>query len=109
MDRRDFLKDLGLLGLEALLLPRGKSMVGWTRSLDSGLYLHQTYDTGFYITEEMVQDSLYAGEDIYPGALVHVMNNLVQIVRVDSEYSMVQMKFVNPTKMFHRETTEGRL
>lgn len=36
MDRRDFLARLGILAAGAALLPKGRSMVGWTRALESG-------------------------------------------------------------------------
>jgi hypothetical protein len=60
MDRRQFLKDIGLLtaGVALIGIPKGRSMVGWTRSRE-GLYVHKEYAMGFSVTQEMLDDDIY--------------------------------------------------
>lgn len=102
MDRRNFLKDLGILGLEALLLPKGRSMVGWTRSVESGLYLHKEYGMGFTITQELLEDSLY-------GNIVTIQNNLIRLVQPTYNLDAFEAEFPQWSPSFHRETPKRLL
>lgn len=100
MDRRLFLKDLGLLGLGALLLPKGRSMVGWTQSLESAIWLPNPYahDLSFMVTREMLEDSWW---------VQHTFNKMNDPASAIAEMNWQQIAMKN--KWFHGETSKAGL
>lgn len=95
MDRRDFLKQLGLLVAGAALLPKGRSMVGWTQRLESGLYVQKTYSLGFSITREMLED------DAWMVGYADVLNSKATVLNWE--------EIAKTNKAFHGETPKLRI